>query len=392
MRMIVLPARRGGQKDGGERSAVGASLAFGQPVIQHLVGAGIRCGVDDFVVFGGESNLLRIPGVRYDPRSEPLTTIGRLSNLDPDFVGPLIITYADIIYEYGVLRKLIDTPGDIVVTVDASFRQYLALRGHTPSVTSSMLIKGQLVEDIGMSVVTLEAADAQYIGLLKLTGRGLDLVRNTYSELRSRYGDVPWRSSSNVGRTLMTDVLQEVIDRGVEVAINRISHGWLEARTSTDKAIIARIESGDLGWLLRQEELAGRPVISAGGLPVRNTPSGPECLLVGTGATGEWRIPKGLLNPNEAVESAAVREVREETGVSCEIREHLGTASWSYYFERLRYEKLMHVFLMSAHCDVEEHDGEHAAVAWHRVSGAEKALLYESERKLLRLVAGREST
>lgn len=60
--------------------------------------------------------------------------------------------------------------------------------------------------------------------------------------------------------------------------------------------------------------------VSAGILPVRWAPS-LEVLLVHPGGPlwakrdgGAWSIPKGELDPGEAPEVAAVRELREETG------------------------------------------------------------------------------
>ena len=43
---------------------------------------------------------------------------------------------------------------------------------------------------------------------------------------------------------------------------------------------------------------------------------------------GEWVLPKGWIDPGETPEQAAVREVREETGVKAEI---VGTAGISEY-------------------------------------------------------------
>ena len=43
---------------------------------------------------------------------------------------------------------------------------------------------------------------------------------------------------------------------------------------------------------------------------------------------GEWVFPKGWIDPGETPEQAAIREVREETGVRAEIVAHAGDASY----------------------------------------------------------------
>jgi 8-oxo-dGTP pyrophosphatase MutT (NUDIX family) len=59
---------------------------------------------------------------------------------------------------------------------------------------------------------------------------------------------------------------------------------------------------------------------------------------------GEWVFPKGWIDPGETPEQAAVREVREETGVKAEILGVAGTSSYEmdgetrevvYYFMRV---------------------------------------------------------
>ena len=64
---------------------------------------------------------------------------------------------------------------------------------------------------------------------------------------------------------------------------------------------------------------------SAGGVVLRSGPTGPEVVLASrrTMSGGlAWGLPKGLVEPGERPEAAALREVREETGVVAKIRRH----------------------------------------------------------------------
>jgi putative RNA 2'-phosphotransferase len=62
--------------------------------------------------------------------------------------------------------------------------------------------------------------------------------------------------------------------------------------------------------------------ISAGGIPVVHGPDGPRLALIQvtrkSGVT--WEVAKGKLEPGEAPEETAVREVREEMGLVCDLR------------------------------------------------------------------------
>lgn len=53
-------------------------------------------------------------------------------------------------------------------------------------------------------------------------------------------------------------------------------------------------------------------------------------LLVHRPKYGDWSFPKGKLDEGETPKRAAVREVREETGLDCRIIRKLGETSYTY--------------------------------------------------------------
>jgi 8-oxo-(d)GTP phosphatase len=61
------------------------------------------------------------------------------------------------------------------------------------------------------------------------------------------------------------------------------------------------------------------PVLAAGGVLWRITPSGLEIALIHRPKYDDWSLPKGKLTSEEHVLAAAVREVEEETGVAARL-------------------------------------------------------------------------
>jgi 8-oxo-dGTP diphosphatase len=57
----------------------------------------------------------------------------------------------------------------------------------------------------------------------------------------------------------------------------------------------------------------------------------------------DWSLPKGKLDPGETWEEAALREVREETGLECELGEELSSTT---YHDRKGRFKLVRYWLM----------------------------------------------
>lgn len=64
-------------------------------------------------------------------------------------------------------------------------------------------------------------------------------------------------------------------------------------------------------------------VWAAGGVVVRRSNHGVKILVVHRPRYGDWSLPKGKLEEGERLESAALREVLEETGYSCSLGEVL---------------------------------------------------------------------
>ena len=61
-----------------------------------------------------------------------------------------------------------------------------------------------------------------------------------------------------------------------------------------------------------------------------------------------WGLAKGGIEPDESIEAAAVREVREETGIDAVIEASLGETRYFYVWDDVRVRKVVHFFLMRA--------------------------------------------
>ena len=126
---------------------------------------------------------------------------------------------------------------------------------------------------------------------------------------------------------------------------------------------------------------------SAGGVVVRRHQGQIEVALIQVmGKAGpRWQLPKGWLEKGEDSAAAALREVREETGLQVEILDKLPTIDfWFYEGKDTRVHKFVAFYLMRAiGGDVAQHDSEVTAVKWFPLEEAIQALAFESERELV---------
>jgi len=70
----------------------------------------------------------------------------------------------------------------------------------------------------------------------------------------------------------------------------------------------------------------GKPVLAGGAVVTREHPTrGIEVVVIHRQRYGDWTLPKGKIEPGEALPVCAVREVREETGVTIRLGVPLDT-------------------------------------------------------------------
>jgi 8-oxo-dGTP pyrophosphatase MutT (NUDIX family) len=129
--------------------------------------------------------------------------------------------------------------------------------------------------------------------------------------------------------------------------------------------------------------------ISAGGVAFRRRDSGVEVAVVSVVPSRRWQLPKGIIDAGESEETAALREVREEAGIECEIVEKIETVEYWYVAtargERVRYHKFVHFFLLKyVSGDVADHDREIAEARWVSAEEAVEMLAFKSEKEVVK--------
>jgi 8-oxo-dGTP pyrophosphatase MutT (NUDIX family) len=127
--------------------------------------------------------------------------------------------------------------------------------------------------------------------------------------------------------------------------------------------------------------------ISAGGVVYRRNDDEVEIVLASRRTRrGElaWGLAKGGIEDEESLEDAAVREVREETGLLAEIEASLGETRYFYVWENVRIRKTVHFFLMRhAGGDIDDRDDEMEEIRWFPLERALKRAAYRGERDVL---------
>jgi 8-oxo-dGTP pyrophosphatase MutT (NUDIX family) len=169
-----------------------------------------------------------------------------------------------------------------------------------------------------------------------------------------------------------------------------------EAETPTARAgATARgRDRGEGAATARKQVRETRTEVSSGGVVYRRRHDGKVEILLAARRTRRgdiaWGLAKGGIEDGETIEDAAVREVREETGIDAVIEESLGDTRYFYIWEEVRIRKTVHFFLMRATGgDIEARDDEMEEVRWFPLSRALKRAAYRGERQVLQRAAAK---
>ena len=129
-------------------------------------------------------------------------------------------------------------------------------------------------------------------------------------------------------------------------------------------------------------------VRAAGGIVRRRGRYGTEVALIHRPRYDDWTFPKGKVDPGEDDVAAARREVREETGLDCELGGEVGETR---YHDSKGRPKQVRYWLMDLPAGNPDPDfvanREVDELRWCTPDAAAELLTYPHDRKLLRTAA-----
>jgi phosphoenolpyruvate phosphomutase len=221
----------------------------GRSILERQVDTLRACGIQDIVVVRGyKKEVVTVPGLRYhdNDRYEETGELGSLFAAASELRGPILFLYSDILFEQGVLEKLLRSEADCAIVVDRAWvdqrERLLPLSKPLDLVVTAGVPEAGLralpgaAEDRLVAVgqrIAPERATGEFIGLARFSERGTAALRAAY-EARLAAAAGPFHEADSPERAAFTDLLQELVARGLAVACVDVYKGWLEVDTFED--------------------------------------------------------------------------------------------------------------------------------------------------------------
>jgi phosphoenolpyruvate phosphomutase len=208
----------------------------GQPLLRRMVSTLNEEKIREIaVVRGYKKETVNLPSIDYVDNDRYMVTgeAATLACAEKFIKGDCIVSYGDILFRHYILPLLIESDGDIVLAVDALWRERDPdphshvrdlVQGSRPFQTSYLDDGAVTLKRVGRD---LDAADVhgEWIGLAKLSAKGADRMRAELAAMRAE--------GSLDGADLNT-VFTRLVKGGADVRVLYVTGHWLDVDNAAD--------------------------------------------------------------------------------------------------------------------------------------------------------------
>ena len=107
----------------------------------------------------------------------------------------MIISYSDILFESAIVQRLLESNHDISIVVDIDWRGYYVNRKDHPLNEAENVIfdANNDVVKIGKIMADKDEVHGEFIGMMKLSPRGAEILKVTLIDLKNYIGTNPFK-------------------------------------------------------------------------------------------------------------------------------------------------------------------------------------------------------
>ena len=246
VKVIVVAAGLGSRLNKYTEALPKCMLKFGDyTLLEMQMNIYRELGINDIsVVRGYKKEKINYEGLNYFDNKDFKNNniLNSLFYADEKIFGNVIVSYSDILFDSHVVKRLLESDADISIVVDIDWRGYYEDRKDHPIDEAEKVIfdANNRVIRIGKVLTDNDDVYGEFIGMMKLSPRGAEIMKLHFYRAKKIFWDQPFQRSKIFQKAYITDLIQDMVDLGVNVHCVIIEKGWKEIDTVEDyeKALI----------------------------------------------------------------------------------------------------------------------------------------------------------
>ena len=157
-----------------------------------------------------------------------------------NFNGDTIISYSDILYHSSYIKNLMESKHDITILADLKWKNLWDLRMENPlEDAETFKTENNFLKSIGDKTDSYKNIQAQYMGLMKFTKKGMNTLKKYYYLL-----------DNDKQKTIdMTSMLMVLLENKIKIYVYFVNGKWIEADSNEDVLIYNQKLTKDDGWI-----------------------------------------------------------------------------------------------------------------------------------------------
>jgi choline kinase len=188
------------------------------------------CGYAEAVVRERYPDLTFVRNADWERNNILASLLCAREHLQAGFVS----TYADIVYEPGVVERLVQAKEDIVLGCDTEWRRrYVGRTQHPETDAEKLTADGRRVTSLSRRIPS-EAANGEFIGVMKLSSAGARSLCDAFDAAAAQYSGRDYREGRSFERAYLIDLLAQMLESGVPMHRENTAGGYMEIDTQQD--------------------------------------------------------------------------------------------------------------------------------------------------------------
>ena len=212
---------------------------FNETLLERQIKIFRNYNINDItIVTGYRSEVIDISNVNYVKNENYATTNINESlfcALEPSN-GPVLVTYSDIVFEQKIIQQMLEITDGIRLAVDLDWKKHYQNRTmHTLSEAENVLVENGRILQIRKNIPKSSQNQqiGEFLGIMTLSSDHVKILLERYSYLKNNHIGT-FHNSSSLSNAYVTDMLQEIINYGINVNPVFTQGRWCEIDTPED--------------------------------------------------------------------------------------------------------------------------------------------------------------